>query len=236
MRWKLMLFFGLMLSSWAVFAQPASRSPGYTFRKEDRSLTVSSIDVFAQAFPGFDGRPFPGDFEQIDRINQQYTQWPEMNVLGTPVQVGDRKITIQDRLVVPGSAEAMAFTPATGEKQVTGRAITYAGTDWEQVFIPPGSSLVMVQMQVQPEGLPDCADFLLYRFALLSPAYPAVQAWNFSRNDRLAPYPAADTGCPTSGWLYFYVPSLKVDIDRAWITVTELRDTGPVASIWRLSK
>ncbi len=130
----------------------------------------------------------------------------------------------------------MAFTPATGEKQVTWQPVTYASNAWGQVFIPPGSSLVMVQIQVQPEGPQDCADFLLYRFALQYPGYPAVQAWNIHRNDRLGKYPAADTGCPTSGWLYFYVPSTQVDIDQAWVTITILNPSGPLASIWKLSR
>ncbi|MBN2471845.1 MAG: hypothetical protein JXN59_14075 [Anaerolineae bacterium] len=239
MRWKLInLLFGLIFGSWAIWAIFTIQIPSShknMYKRDTRAIDVSATDLFSQAFPGFDGRLFLGDFESIDRLNHQYAQWPAMHSLGDLSQVGDRKIAIQDHLLVLGSGEMMSFTPTTGEKQVIGRAMKYVGADWDKVIIPPGSSLVMVQIQVQPEAPPDCSDFLLYRFVLEVPTYPAVQAWNFPRNDRLGNYSTADTGCLTSGWLYFYVPALQIDMDQAWIAVTGLFETGPSASIWRLS-
>ncbi len=195
-----------------------------------------SNDEFRHAFPGFDPHAIETGIGGMDRVNQQFAGWPDMLPLGASVQVGDKTITIQDRYVVAGGTESMAFSPSTGEKRVTHQAMGYAGTNWNQVFIPPGGSLMMVQIQVQPESAPDCSDFMQYRFALEYPGLPAVEAWNFSQNERMGKYPTANAACLTSGWLYFFIPSTQIDPNLAWVTGRDLRKSGQPFSIWKLTR
>ena len=205
---------------------------------KNKSLSENQADasVFYRAFPGFQAKPITSQVESYDYLNQQLTGWPVLNPLGVSVTVGEKTLVIKDFKIVPGFQVAAAFAPATEQMQEIKTSLSYVGDDWNQVFIPPDSSLVMVKVNVQPESSGSCMDFRSYRWTISYPNFPATEAWYFSKNERLGNYPTADTNCLTSGWLYFYLPTLTVDPEQVWIMVDAHIPGMHSLGIWKLSQ
>ncbi len=190
--------------------------------------------IFELAFPGFNALPVQSQAFHLDPLNLQWKDWPVLLTEGQSAQVGEKMITLQASRTVPGSAEALTYTPSSGVKAVTSAGMTYDWMDWKQVFLPPGSTLLLVQITVDPESPPNCTDYQNYRFAVESRSFPTIQAWNFPHNDLLSPYPSANTDCLTGGWLYFFLPSLQVDTGALWVTVTSTLPDQSGFAIWQL--
>ena len=224
------LFFSFRL----VFASQLVNFSG--LKNKTLSERQADADIFLRAFPGFQAKSIASQVESYDYLNQQLAGWPEMNLLGTAVIVGEKTLVIEDFKVVPGLQVAAAFAPATEQMQETKIGLSYVGEDWNQVFIPPESSLIMIKVNVQPESALGCVDFRSYRWTISYPGFPATEARYFSKNERLGNFPTADTNCLTSGWLYFYLPTLTVDPKQVWIMVDVHIPDTPSMGIWKLSQ
>jgi len=172
--------------------------------------------------------------------------WPDMRYLNEGAYLLGRTITPIDFLIIPAGNTVKAYDPNTGELF---EAIEYIEQviehgrrppTLEVVFIPPGGSLVMVQIDVEasetdPEFI--CGDTSSYEgprgdsFRISYPglgehenAYTPEYGKGNTIAYTLGDFDAPFIDCLDDGWMYFYLPTLEVDPSQLWLEFIQMVD------------
>jgi hypothetical protein len=200
-----------------------SALPAPELSPEERlSLAIPPVNVYRK------------DLDRLVYGNQ--LDWPEMRYLHEGANLLGRTITPVDYRIIPAGDTVKAYIPADDE--VVPDAILYIEEILEQgfrpaeidgVFIPPGGSLVMIQIDVEPpmtksdetcgssyEGphgdsfriaYPDLGEHPI----AYTPIYPNSGGY------KLGEFAAPFADCLDDGWLYFYLPTLEADPAEIWL-------------------
>ncbi len=202
--------------------------------------------------------------KDLDRLvygNQ--LDWPEMRYLNEGAELLGRTITPVDFQIFPGGDTVSIYSPR--DEQLYTDTLWYI-TDvlekgkraFDAVMIPPGGSLVMIQIEVEPPiSNPDETCGSSYegpRGDSFRIAYPGLgehtvaytPSYPYSEGYKLEEYAAPFVDCPDDGWLYFYLPTLEADPAKLWLEfvqtddgyddITGERFTETTLSFWTLTE
>jgi hypothetical protein len=191
--------------------------------------------------------------------------WPDMRYMNEGAYLLGRTIIPIEIRIVPAGNTVKGYNPVTEElseaieyiKHVIGNG--FRPPTLEVVFIPPGGSLVMVQIDVQASGSDpsfSCGqdyegprgDAFRISYPGLGehenayqPEYGNIYSVAYTLGDFNSPF----INCLDDGWLYFYLPTLDVDPSLLWLefiqtvdkkdTVTGERYSDTILSFWTLT-
>lgn len=169
--------------------------------------------------------------------------WPEMRFLGESALLKDRTLTPTEIRIVPGKQSLLAYSPYLDEwidadHLVVNNHYTYHRPFASiSLFIPPGATLVMVHLQLDPSAghwdpelgtVCDEEDYDGPVPTALQLSYPGLGEHSLPDsgsgcNQEFCPYHFAEFTqppypCPYTGWYYFYLPTLEVDPSLLWLT------------------
>ncbi len=182
------------------------------------------------------------DRKDLDRLvygNQ--LDWPEMRYLNEGAELFGRTITPVDFQIFPGGDTVSVYSPR--DEQLYTDALWYitevlqeGQRAFDAVMIPPGGSLVMIQVEFQPPiSNPDETCGSSYkgpRGDSFRIAYPGLgehavaytPTYPYSGGYKLEEYAAPFVDCPDDGWLYFYLPTLEPDPAKIWLEFIQTED------------
>jgi len=206
-----------------------------------------SVERAQLAFPGF--RPggvstglFPGRL-----MSHDFDEWPTMLHIGDSAEVAGKTFTVKEVLLVPGSDRSMAYEPATGRKRFAPEGLRTNLFDFSkntEVFIPPNSALVMVNIDVDPEaverpqGQAGCETLGERDYAnVIRMSYGNSGEVNIiltDRDENFGIYRSPRVYCLTSGWLYLHVMTLSVDREQLWFELVD-EELNHDLAIWNLA-
>ena len=216
-------------------------------RQEPEPPVMSPAERAQLAFPGF--RPggggagiFPGRMMSGDFAN-----WPQMRYLGDSADIAGKTFTVNEVQIVPGGNGPLAYEPATGRKRSALDGLRTNLFDFSkntEVFIPPNATLVMVQVDVEPEAIehpsgeagcqtPGERDY----GGIMRVSYPRFGNANVLRtssDENFYDFGSPTIYCMSSGWLYFHVGTLNVDPSQLWFEIVDDEFDYKVA-IWTLT-
>ncbi len=194
----------------------------------------------SRAFPGFAdgpsgrlGGPDSGD-------------WPAMRHLGDSANIAGKTFTVRRAKIVTGELYPIAYEPRTGMRRSAPdglRTDPFHFGDNSEVFIPPNASLIMVQIDVDPEAIElpsgragcqtpgerDFGDMLRLSY----PGYGEIPPLRTSSDEDFGEYASPTLYCLSSGWLYFHVGSLDIHPDELWFEIVD--DANDEFAVWTLS-
>jgi hypothetical protein len=182
------------------------------------------------------------DRKDLDRLvygNQ--LDWPEMRYLNEGVELLGRTITPVDFQILPGGDTVSVYSPR--DEQLYTDALWYitevlekSQRAFDAVMIPPGGSLVMIQIEIEPpisnpgetcgssyEG-PRGDSFRIAYPGLGEHAVAYTPSYPYSGGYKLEEYAAPFVDCPDDGWLYFYLPTLEADPAMIWLEFVQTKD------------
>jgi len=216
-------------------------------RQEPEPPVMSPAERVQLAFPGF--RPggegtgiFPGRM-----MSRDFANWPLMRYLGDSAEIAGKTFTVNEVKIVPGGNGPLAYEPATGRKRPAPDGLRTNLFDFSkntEVFIPPNATLVMVQVDVEPEALlpppeiagcmtPDERDY----GNVLRLAYPNLGETNVIRTshvENFGRFNSLTLLCLTSGWMYFHISTLEIDPGQLWFEIVD-DEFDRQAAIWTLT-
>ena len=199
------------------------------------------------AFPGF--RPggestglFPGRL-----ISQDFDDWPPMLHIGDSAEIAGKTFTVKKVLLVPGSDRSIAYEPATGRKRFAPEGLRTNLFDFSkntEVFIPPNSMLIMVNVNISPEALlppptqigcqtPGERDY----GNMIRISYPHIgesTAIRTSHAENFDGFNSPTLSCLTSGWFYFHIRNKTLDQNKIWFEIMD-EEYDRDAAIWTLT-
>jgi len=206
--------------------------------------TMSAAERMQLAFAGFaaDGERLRGFPNRM----QGTGAWPPMRWIGDSAEIAGKTFTVRDARLVAGSGRPMAYEPATGRMRPAPEGLRTNLFDFSrntEVFIPPNSTLVMIQVDVEPEavgkpmgeagcdtrGERDFGNML----RLSDKAQGEGSVIRTSSDENLAPFSSPIIYCLSSGWLYFHVGRLGADPGKLWFEIVDEEIEGELA-IWTL--
>jgi hypothetical protein len=179
------------------------------------------------------------DLDRLAYGNQ--LDWPEMRYLNESAELLGRTITPVDFQIHPGGDTVSVYSPR--DEQLYTDALWYISEVLEKgqrafdaVMIPPGGSLLMVQIEVEPpvsnpeetcgssyEG-PRGDSFRIAYPGLGEHAVAYTPSYPYSGGYKLEEYAAPFVDCLDDGWLYFYLPSLEADPAKIWLEFVQTED------------
>ncbi len=220
---------------------------GLSDRQEPEPPVMSPAERAQLAFPGFNPGGggtgiFPGRM-----MSRGFVDWPPMRFLGDSAEIAGKTFTVNEVQIVPGGNGPLAYEPATGRKRPAQNGLRTNLFDFSkntEVFIPPNATLVMVQVDVEPEALlpppeiagcmtPDERDY----GNILRLAYPNLGETNVIRTSHVENFSRFNSPtllCMTSGWMYFHVSTLDIDPGQLWFEIVDDEFDRKVA-IWTLT-
>ncbi|MEJ2550558.1 MAG: hypothetical protein P8Z42_00880 [Anaerolineales bacterium] len=175
------------------------------------------------------------DRKDLDRLvygNQ--LDWPEMRYLNEGVTLLGRTVTPIDFQIFPGGDTVSVYSPRDGQLYTDAlwyitEVLENGQRAFDAVMIPPGGSLVMVQIEIEPpisnpdetcgssyEG-PRGDSFRIAYPGLGEHAVAYTPLYPYSGGYKLQEYAAPFVDCPDDGWLYFYIPTLEADPANIWL-------------------
>jgi hypothetical protein len=180
-------------------------------------------------------------------VHNDISQWPDMKYLNDPVVLDGSEITISDYRIVAGGSTPIAYLPETGEKyDAPDGGLRWAGWGSPAVVIPPGSSLVIVRVDLSPpvRWENDCINPLTgektqLEDRYLSLAYPELgevtplRTFVPGRVD-YGPYNQPQQDCFGNGWYYFFLATLSPNPSRIWLTYNDYSDPE-IQAAWTLT-
>ncbi len=162
---------------------------------------------------------------RLDRIiDGNVLEWPEMKFLGEAVTIQSTTITPLEVRIVKGGGVPVFYSPEEDDRleAPTGNPRKWQGQALPAVMIPPGSSLVMLRMNAEYEGLctRETASNYFW-FSGLGISYPQYGASDIIILEPLF-YPLGEfnsvtDGCSNNGWAYFLVPGIDLDPAKLWL-------------------
>jgi len=199
------------------------------------------------AFPGF--RPggestglFPGRLMSLD-----FDSWPPMLHIGDSAEIAGKTFTVKEVLLVPGSDRPMAYEPATGRKRFAPEGLRTNLLDFSkntEVFIPPNSTLVMANIEVEPEaverpqGQAGCETLgerdygALLRLSIERSGETTVL--RTSSDENFSQFASPTIYCLSSGWLYFHIGLITNNPSQLWFEIVD-QEFKPNYAIWGLT-
>lgn len=216
-------------------------------RQEPEPPVMSPAERAQFAFTGF--RPggegtgvFPGRM-----MSRDFADWPPMLFIGDSAEIASKTFTVNEVKIVPGGNGPLAFEPATGRKRPAPDGLRTNLFDFSkntEVFIPPNATLVMVQVDVEPEAIehpsgeagcqtPGERDY----GGIMRVSYPRFGDANVLRtssDENFYDFGSPTIYCMSSGWLYFHVGTLKVDPSQLWFEIVDNEYDRQVA-LWTLA-
>jgi len=188
--------------------------------EERLALAIPSVNVHGK------------DLDRLVYGNQ--LDWPEMRYLKEGAEILGRTITPIEYKIISGGNNVSIYAPPSDTYFAD--ALWYITEGLEKgrraldtVVIPPGGSLVMIQIDIEPPIVnPDntCGSSYegprgdSFRIAYpdlgehpvaYTPSYPYTEGYG------LGDYAAPFVDCPDDGWLYFYLPTLEADPAKIWL-------------------
>ncbi len=162
------------------------------------------------------------DFDRVKDGNR--LEWPEMNYLGDAVIFQEIKVIPEEVRIVEGGSVAVVYSPEEDDMfdLPTGIPSHQYGQPIPAVMIPPKSSLVMIRMEVEYEGLSTTqADPESYTHNGLRVSYPQYGASGIITLESFF-YPLGEFNSVApfssdSGWAYFIVPGVDLDPAKLWL-------------------
>jgi hypothetical protein len=189
-------------------------SPGFPAAQERIALAFPSQGLISRS---------------LNRVNDgNKLEWPEMNYLGEAVVIRGTTVIPEEIRIVEGGSVAVVYSPEEGDMfdAPTGIPREYQGDQIPAVMIPPRSSLVMVRMEVEYEGI--CTRDTAYNsFAHsgLRISYPQYGASDIIILDplrhQLGEFSSVARYCSNNGWAYFVVPGVDLDTAQLWLVHIE---------------
>lgn len=196
--------------------------------------SLSTRERYRMAFP-YAKVGLPRFLNQM--VYDDVQEWPHMRYLGDSMEIEDRTFTILDAKIVPGRNVPMAYEPATGRFRQAPRGFFTKSVNVAsntEIFIPPGASLVMVKVDVEPEwghkgenGLLVCEDdqnpTMLHQLRVAYPGLGETLVLQTSLNlHHFGEFSPTSIVCMGDGWLYFHVATQDVDPTRLWFIYADV--------------
>jgi hypothetical protein len=215
------------------------------FQSDDELPRFSISERFGVSFPK---APAESGHVLNRTIHDDLSQWPEMKYLNDPVVLDGLEITISDYRIVAGGSIPIAYLPETGEMYDA----QDGGLGWGRwgspaVVIPPGASLVMVRVDVNPpvRWENDCINQSTGKKTQLNDrhlsfAYPELGEVTPIRTFvpgavNFGPYDQPQLDCFGNGWYYFFVPIPNLENPKAWIAYNDDNDPE-MQAFWTLAE
>lgn len=222
----------------AALEPPAEPAPQASAAATATPPVRSRAALFAAVF---DPHPVPNQpFNRL--VHGNPIDWPPMRYLGEGVTVRGRTLTPTEVRVVPGQHTLVAYAPYLDEgipadHLMEGNRYTHQRPPISiSLFIPPGASLVMVHLELDPAAghwdpeLGTVCDEDPYDGPLptaLRLSYPGLGEHGLPDSGTgctpsFCPYHFAEMtqppyACPYTGWYYFYLPTLEIDPAQLWL-------------------
>jgi hypothetical protein len=222
-------------------------SDGQYLQSTPEPPALSADERIRLAFLGFEpgvadvSSLFPGRL-----VDQDFADWPSMRYLGDSAFIAGKTFTVQEVLLVPGEANPVIYEPATGNKRAAPGGLRTNLVDFSKntgVFIPPNSTLVMVRVEVEPEAVEHPSGVTGCRTSN-EPIYDDVLRVSYSRHgesrvlltssdEAFGEFASPTHYCLTSGWHYFHIGTLNVDLEKVWFEIVD-GETDMAVAIWTL--
>jgi hypothetical protein len=180
-------------------------------------------------------------------MSGDFADWPPMLFMGDSAEIAGKTFTVNEFKIVPGGIGPLAYEPATGRKRPAPDGLRTNLFDFSkntEVFIPPNATLVMVQVDVEPEatepppGNAGCATSYEQDFArVLRLSYLGLgetQIILTDRDENFNEFGSPRIYCLSSGWLYFHIGTLNVDPSQLWFEIVD-DDYESQVAIWTLT-
>ena len=247
------LLVGVLAAGVLVAAAPGGGSPpgkdvriqaAAAAQKPPEPPAMSAAERMQLAFAGFaaDGERLRGFPNRM----QGTGAWPPMRWIGDSAEIAGKTFTVRDARLVAGSGRPMAYEPATGRMRPAPEGLRTNLFDFSrntEVFIPPNSTLVMIQVDVEPEGIEPPAGFAgcmtkgerdySRELRISAQDLGENQVLLTDRDENFADYRSPRLYCLSSGWLYFHVGRLGADPGKLWFEIVDEEIEGELA-IWTL--
>jgi hypothetical protein len=257
--WKVMLF-GILLAALPFVASAEDEATAGGTRMSIHWQSAIDVDQQAPeppamspaeraqlAFPGFrlggevrgvfPGRMMSGDF----------MAWPQMRYIGDSAEIAGKTFTLNEVKLVPGGNEPLAYEPATGRKRPAPEGLSTNLFDFSkntEVFIPPNATLVMLQVDVEPEAVEKPAGEAGCQTAgerdyggILRVSYELNGSSNILRtssDENFGRFGSPTIYCFSNGWIYFHINKLDVDPSQLWFEIVDDEYDHQVA-LWTLT-
>ena len=215
--------------------------------QEPEPPVMSPAERAQLAFPGF--RPGGGGTGLLPgrMMSGDFANWPPMLFIGDSAEIAGKTFTVNEFKIVPGGNGPLAYEPATGRKRSAPDGLRTNLFDFSkntEVFIPPNATLVMVQVDVEPEAIehpsgeagcqtPGERDY----GGIMRVSYPRFGNANVLRtssDENFYDFGSPTIYCISSGWLYFHVGTLDIDPGQLWFEIVDDEYDRKVA-LWTLT-
>lgn len=179
---------------------------------------------------GLPARDIPWGSELNRLVQGNDLDWPEMHYLNESIELRFNTITPTDVRIVPAGNTVQIYNPAT-EEMLDATSIL-ANNEMKNrprvidfLFIPPGGSLIMVEIKVDPgvscsmddNSNPFSGDDFRISYPGLGEHQIAYSPFFGYSSYEFGEYNSIYSDCPNDGWLYFYLPSLEIDPSKLWL-------------------
>ena len=187
-----------------------NNSPGFPAVQERIALAFPSTGLLSRS---------------MDRVKDgNKLEWPEMKYLGEAVVIKGTTVIPEELRIIEGGSVAVMYSPEEDDMfdAPTGIPRQYQGYQIPAVMIPPRSSLVMVRMEVEYEGIctRNTADESFVHSGLRI-SYPQYGASDIIILDplrhQLGEFSSVARYCSNNGWAYFVVPGIDLDPAQMWL-------------------
>ncbi len=156
---------------------------------------------------------------RLDRVmDGNVLEWPEMKFLGEAVTIQSTTITPLEVRTVEGGDVPVFYSPEEDDRfeAPTGNPRKWQGQVLPAVMIPPGTSLVMLRLSAEYEGLctrETASNYFWFRRLRIS--YSEYGASDIIILDPsrylLGEFKSVNEYCSENGWAYFLVPGINLD-------------------------
>lgn len=188
---------------------------------------LSTQERLSLAFPAID-IPWGSELNRLVQGNE--LDWPEMHYLNEGIELRGRTVTPTNVRVVPAGNTVQIYNPPTDEMLdatdvLEKNRMKNRPRVIDFLFIPPGGSLIMIEIKVDPGvscSIGDYSNPLSGKDFRIS--YPGLGEHQIAYSPvfddpsyEFGEYNSIYSNCVNSGWLYFYLPSLEIDPSKLWL-------------------